>query len=363
MTVSYIEADKILWALIRSLGSQTKVAKALGQSRSTVSRWVTHDRGISRDQLNAMKLLLEKEQKKLSHYTVSGGSEKNVKSCMIGGHVSISNPSLKISDRITLAMRYEALAGNRRGRPNNNQQPEVCESSLFYDYQPVDNPQKLTEAKNTKIRHHGDEFSLDKNKIKNLKGRFDDFIAKEFGFKSRKTYRFAKQIIQNGIPELIQAIDDERISIRLGALIVKLPKAEQQMLMSKNSKEINRYLKHKTLKQAKTENQHEINRVISISGLQINTLSTAQNKYQLPLRAAFTTLLTCCDASGEFPWHPQALKEQILPYSPWDFSMLLKALCECGCIEKTVHDGKVYGRVITPRKTVCEMKLSKAINK
>ena len=54
-----------------------------------------------------------------------------------------------------------------------------------------------------------------------------NIAAKQAGFGSDFTYRQAKSVVDNGVPELIEALDKEKISYNRAADIAKLPKGEQ----------------------------------------------------------------------------------------------------------------------------------------
>ncbi len=85
-------------------------------------------------------------------------------------------------------------------------------------------------------------------------GRTDEAAAKRCGFKCKDTYRQAKQVIEQGIPELICAMDTEFISISLAAKIAALPIDEQKEILqrSQSKKEIIAALKHLSQKNKNT---------------------------------------------------------------------------------------------------------------
>lgn len=56
-------------------------------------------------------------------------------------------------------------------------------------------------------------------------------IAKFVGFKDLETYRKVKEICLYGIPELVEAMDYNRISIEKAVEIARLPKKEQSCVM------------------------------------------------------------------------------------------------------------------------------------
>jgi hypothetical protein len=56
-------------------------------------------------------------------------------------------------------------------------------------------------------------------------------IARIVGFEDLETYRRAKEIYLQGIPELIKAVDYKKISIEEGAKIARLKKEEQHRIL------------------------------------------------------------------------------------------------------------------------------------
>ena len=54
------EDENIIRALIRKMGTQKAVAKALGKSKQTLNYWLNHANRIPFDQSLAMKKLLKK---------------------------------------------------------------------------------------------------------------------------------------------------------------------------------------------------------------------------------------------------------------------------------------------------------------
>jgi hypothetical protein len=53
----------------------------------------------------------------------------------------------------------------------------------------------------------GKILTLDNNKGK----RTDDIAAKKAGFGNKETYRQAKKVVETGTPELVKALDENRI--------------------------------------------------------------------------------------------------------------------------------------------------------
>jgi ParB family chromosome partitioning protein len=93
------------------------------------------------------------------------------------------------SERVAIAQAIEAEIGERRGRPS-------------------ENPQNIAEIEK------GQETR--------------DFAAKQAGFGNRETYRQAKHVVGNAEPEVVEAMDNNVISITQARKISDLPPAEQR---------------------------------------------------------------------------------------------------------------------------------------
>lgn len=59
-----------------------------------------------------------------------------------------------------------------------------------------------------------------------------DVAAKAAGFDSAKTYERAKQVVEKGTPELVQAVDQGNVSISAAATLATLPPDEQKSALS-----------------------------------------------------------------------------------------------------------------------------------
>lgn len=64
------------------------------------------------------------------------------------------------------------------------------------------------------------------------KGDTRDLAAKAAGFGNGKTYEQAKTIVESGVPELVQAVDSGTVSVSAGAVVAKLPPADQQAVVA-----------------------------------------------------------------------------------------------------------------------------------
>ncbi len=85
---------------------------------------------------------------------------------------------------------------------------------------------------------------------------------------------------------------------------------------------------------------------------QDESLFQAEMRSKLPLRLALLGLLTVCNKKGRFPFHPNYLKSQILPYDVLDFSEILALLIQENFIERYLHqDGKGWAflKALNPR--------------
>jgi ParB-like chromosome segregation protein Spo0J len=100
------------------------------------------------------------------------------------------------------AIEQEELAHRKKGRPAKN---PVAGKAV---------PKKKVD--------HGPPFR---------EGKTRDIAGKRAGFKSGKQYERVKKVVDQGAPELIQAMDQEDVSITAAATIAVLPKEEQKKIV------------------------------------------------------------------------------------------------------------------------------------
>lgn len=74
-------------------------------------------------------------------------------------------------------------------------------------------------------------------------------------------------------------------------------------------------------------------------------LYESEQKYNLPLRVAFSGLWTAADREGRFKWLPKTLKLDCLPYDNVDFAAVMDALWHDGFIMKYKIDNEEYGYI------------------
>ena len=112
-----------------------------------------------------------------------------------------------ISERVAIGIAMEAFIGNRQGQRTDllNEKKESLGKGL------VKNFSQVAINKGTKTR---------------------EFTSKQLGFKNFTTYEQAKTILQFGCSELINAADQEKLSISKGARLAKLSHEEQRKRLS-----------------------------------------------------------------------------------------------------------------------------------
>lgn len=77
-----------------------------------------------------------------------------------------------------------------------------------------------------------------RKKIYEVAGRTDSEAAKRVGFKNHMTYRQAKRVVLQGVPELIRAMDAEKIAISTASLITSYTPDEQRKIVLLDKKSI-----------------------------------------------------------------------------------------------------------------------------
>lgn len=165
---------------------------------------------------------------------------------------------------------------------------------------------------------------LNGRKCASVQGKTSTLVAKNVGFTSRDTYLRVKKILQKGIPDLIQAVDNKTISIARAATVAGFLAEEQQLLLKNEQGH-----KKKFLTRSKEQK-----------------LLAAEQHYQLPLRLPLLGILTYCDDQGQFIWEPQKLKQGLLPYIELDFNAILETLIRIQLIKKIEIDGKIIGKIL-----------------
>jgi len=74
---------------------------------------------------------------------------------------------------------------------------------------------------------------VDSLNLDEAKKRTDQLAAKKAGYVSKDTYRQAKKVVETAQPELVDAVDEGRVSVSAAATIADLPSADQILLASK----------------------------------------------------------------------------------------------------------------------------------
>lgn len=108
-----------------------------------------------------------------------------------------------LSERAAIGMAIEEEIGNRRG---NNQ------------YQSKEDCQNFADALEDK--------------------RKDEIAAERAGFGNKETYRQVKKVIQEAIPDVVEMMDKDVLSVSTAATIAELPRQEQEILIAKGETEI-----------------------------------------------------------------------------------------------------------------------------
>ena len=106
------------------------------------------------------------------------------------------------SERVAIGRALENTIGNRKG---GNQ------------YQNKELPQNFGEAKRNETA---------------------EVAAKKAGFGNPETYRQAKKVVEKGVPELVQKVDDGTVSISVAATVAEQPPEKQKEISAKRKKEI-----------------------------------------------------------------------------------------------------------------------------
>jgi len=118
-----------------------------------------------------------------------------------------------VSERVAIGRAIEERLAGRQGQRTDLRQ-EAAEGSLPAETQlPADWPEVLT---GTETR---------------------DIAAKRAGFDSTTAYRRAKQVVESGSPELVEAVDEGEVSVSAAAEIARQPHDEQREIVARGRDE------------------------------------------------------------------------------------------------------------------------------
>lgn len=339
--MGYIELTKLMWALIKQLGSQSKLAKALHQSKQQVSYWLNGDRKPRYEHILAMQKLLQKLEEvsrlKQHHASIEYIVADNANHIELSG---INNKQLKISERIELAIHLEKQITSKHSIKNNKSL--ITNKTISLDPPSFNqNTPSLTTSKNQSKTPKPNSHSSFKNCTHQL-------IIKNLGF-SKTSFYHGKIVLTKGIPELVHIMNHKLIGIGTAALIAKLSKEIQTNLLKKDIKEILFFLKKQSTqkqKSAKPLSNQDIFiqknlslptevKLIDIRKIQKNTqLKILEEKLKLPVRTIFLGLLIECNEHGIFIFNSLILKKKIMPYIDFNFEEFMHELCICKIIKK-----------------------------
>jgi ParB family chromosome partitioning protein len=115
--------------------------------------------------------------------------EKKIEHLLIEQHENEEREPLKDSEKVSIGKAIESELGERRGKPTK------------------DIPVKCPELKGQETR---------------------DIAAESAGFPSTSAYERAKKVVDNGTPELVEAMDDGMVSKADAAAVADEPKREQR---------------------------------------------------------------------------------------------------------------------------------------
>ena len=229
------------------------------------------------------------------------------------GKEPLPAPQTTISERVVRAMQLEKTWGNRQG----------VRSDL------------------THMAH-----DLPRRKSAQVRGKTSTLVAKEAGFNSRDTYIRAKKVVQTGIFQLVQAMDQKRISVSQASILAEWPPAEQETMLLKDKKEMLAIINQRKNKSSHHSRPLSHSQLSVIPLLQEQRLIRAEAEYKLPLRLPYIGLTLRYAAVNYFPWQPKQLLEELLPYISLDFEQVLIALENEGFIKKEFIDGEAVGKIL-----------------
>ena len=177
-----------------------------------------------------------------------------------------------ISERVAIGAEVERILGERRG--SNQYQAKGMERKLQEKF-----PEAFVQTR--------------------------DIAAQKSNFGNGKTYQQAKAVVDQGEPELVQAMDNEKVSINAAAKLAKKPAEHQKAVLNKldqkEAKDVvqaERQIKEEKRQAARDANQAKVEKVImkknGVRGTP-SSIDPAPTYQAIPQRPA---LPPCTDISG-----------------------------------------------------------------
>jgi len=115
-------------------------------------------------------------------------------------------------------------------------------------------------------RHGKNQYS--KEDVENfppLEGKTRDIAAKAAGFGNGKTYEQAKKVVEDGSPEVVDALDQGKVSINAASAIATLPAAQQAEIVARGTKEILQAAKEIRAARSEERRTERLEKIVAIS--------------------------------------------------------------------------------------------------
>lgn len=294
-----MSVERSLYKAIKLYGSkQRNLAQAIGESPDKIRYWLNSGKRVPFHNAIAIEAATGGQVSRFDLAPYARFHNNRVNDIVRNDLQAAPAPT--ISERAALGIAFEKSLGKRNGSRNNSESRKN-----FYT----------------------------------INGRTDVLAAKHAGFKNHVSYRQAKKVMNQGIFKLVQAMDEESLAISSAALVSELSPDAQEAILQQDHQQIAATIKQ--LREKKTRS----------NTLAEAELHLAEQKYQLPLRLVLLGLKTYCSGKKQFPWKPEQLKNQLLPYTNIDFTKLLETLATCGFIRKIMHENAQYGQIIWPKNS------------
>jgi hypothetical protein len=291
-----IKIECLIWLLIKEMGTQKAIAKAIGIRFQKINYWLNYAKTVPAEYLSKLLVLL--------------------RTCGIAPE----DKHITLQDVVGLMPRSQlvkwAMEALLQGRNDENQTPVENNSGQEANCQNFDNVTPNS--------------------------RLDNEIAKKYGFGNRGTLRQAMAVIKNGCDELVEAMDKKMVSIyrasRLSALCVPL----QQELVAQGKDAIKAYFKQQNSKPSSKKMTHfEWLRKIETH----QQLKALEIIHQLPLRQIVMGLSAQCDSKGQFIWDLEQLKTGLL-LKEVPLKASLAVLCQHRMIKQKRLGKKLVGVIL-----------------
>lgn len=150
---------------------------------------------------------------------------------------------------------------------------------------------------------------------------------------SRRTVQSAREVLDQGDPELVSAVERGEVSVSAAADVAELPKEKQREIVARGEKEILQAAKEIRAKKAETRRAERIDRIVAIS------------KQNAPLKAKCRYPVLYCDP----PWRYEHIETESRAIENQYPTLSLDEICALPVREVTTDDCILFLWTTSPK--------------